>query len=119
TAAPARPAPGVEDPRPTRHHRIDQPGLPDGVLPPGDHRTEPFDVPRRMRRILRHDLLPPARHPLAATVFRTLAAAHPRSFVPPGHRLDPHHPHRYVVGNATHGNHQQENWYPSKPPRAF
>ena len=51
-ADPSRSTAGVENPRSTRNHGVDEPGLTIEILTLGRHRPEPFDVPRRMTGVL-------------------------------------------------------------------
>ena len=51
-ADPSRATAGVENPSPTRHHCVDEPGLTIEIVTLGGHRPEPFDVPRRMTGVL-------------------------------------------------------------------
>src|SRR5690606_13425359 len=83
---PARPAAGIEDTRPTRHHGVDQPGLTGQILAFGGHPTESLDVPLRVA-VLR--IAHPTRQlsHTASLAAASGASAGPEVHVPVG-RLD-------------------------------
>src|SRR5699024_6131089 len=88
TAVPSGPAPGIEHPRPTRDHRIDQPRLAHQVRPGRGHGTETLDVPGGVLGVRLGHLDPLARFGHASILprIRTRWAA---SFSP-RHRSRPH-----------------------------